>query len=361
LRFQFGVDGDPVLLGVDDSGVPEQHPSVLSRVAGGLWAPVPWMLEATIVLELVLGKSLDAAIVGAVLAFNAGLGVVQQQRAAAALELLRRRLEVNARVRRDGTWQQIPAAELVGGDLVHVRVGDLAPADLRISSGDVLVDQSTLTGESVPVERGREDTVFAGSTIARGEATALVTATGTRTYCGRIAELVEHAQAGDHLAGVVLRMVRVFIVADLLLAIAGTIFLAVGGATAEDVVSFAVVLLLASVPVALTAAFALAGALGARHLAGQGILTARLASVADAAEMDVLCVDKTGTITCNQLAVTAGPGVSETDVLRLAAGASDEATQDPIDLAILRAATERGIAPESRIGFVRWPTWRSPS
>ncbi|MHA7650815.1 plasma-membrane proton-efflux P-type ATPase [Mycobacterium sp. ML4] len=335
--------------------VPEQRPSVLARIAAGLWAPVPWMLEATIALELVLGKWLDAAIVGVVLVFNAGLGFVQQQRAAAALELLRHRLAINARVCRDGAWQQVPAAELVDGDMVHVRVGDLAPADLRVGSGDVLVDQSTLTGESVPLDRGRDDTVFAGSIIARGEATGTVTATGVRTYFGRTAELVGGAEAADHLAVVVLRMVRVFIVIDVLLAIAGTFYLATAGATAEDIVSFAVVLLLASVPVALPAAFALAGALGARHLAGRGILTARLASVADGAEMDLLCVDKTGTITYNRLAVaavSAQSGVSEADVLRLAAGASDEATQDPIDLAILRAATERGLHHHARIGFV---------
>lgn len=335
--------------------VPEQRPNVLARLAGGLWAPVPWMLEATIVLELVLGKWADAAIVGVVLMFNAGLGFVQQQRAAAALALLRHRLTVNTRVCRDGTWRQVPAAELVDGDLVHVRVGDLAPADLRIASGDVLVDQSSLTGESVPVERGRGDSVFAGSVIARGEVTATVTATGPRTFFGRTAQLVSSAAAADHLAAVVLRMVRVFIIIDVALAIAGTLYLAAGGATVEDIAPFAVVLLLASVPVALPAAFALAGALGARHLAGRGILTARLASVADAAEMDVLCVDKTGTITGNQLAVaavSACPGASEAEVLHLAAGACDAATQDPIDVAILRAAAERGIVPDTRIGFV---------
>jgi len=269
--------------------------------------------------------------------------------------LLRHRLTVNARVCRDGAWQQVPAAELVDGDVVHVRVGDLAPADLRVDSGDVLVDQSTLTGESVPVDRGRNDTVFAGSIIARGEVTGTVTATGTRTYFGRTAELVRDAAAGNDMAAVVLRMVRVFIAVDVLLAIAGTIYLAASGASGEDIVSFTIVLLLASVPVALPAAFALAGALGARHLARQGVLSARLASVADAAEMDLLCVDKTGTITSNRLAVAAvSPqrGASEHDVLRMAAGASDEATQDPIDSAILRAAGERGIKHDARIGFV---------
>ena len=336
------------------NSVPEERPSLTARLADSLWAPVPWMLEATIVLELALGKWVDAMIVAAVLTFNAALGFLQQGRARAALELLRHRLAINARTRRDGAWQLVPAVELVDGDLVHIRVGDLAPADLQIDTGNVSVDQSSLTGESVAVDRGSGETVYAASTIARGEATGKVTATGTRTYFGRTAELVRTAGSTDHLGGVVLRMVRVFIVIDLLLAIAATTYLVLRGAAAVDIASFAVVLLLASVPVALPAAFALAGALGAQHLAGRGILTARLASVTGAAEMDVLCVDKTGTITCNQLAVaaiTTRPGISEADVLRLAAGASDEATQDPIDLAILRAAADRGVHVDHRTGF----------
>ena len=286
--------------------------------------------------------------------FNAALGFLQQGRARAALELLRHRLAVNARTRRDGAWQLVPAVELVDGDVVHIRVGDLAPADLQVDTGNVLVDQSSLTGESVAVDRGSGETVYAASTIARGEATGEVTATGTRTYFGRTAELVRTAGSTDHLGGLVLRMVRVFIAIDLLLAVAATTYLVLRGAAAVDIASFAVVLLLASVPVALPAAFALAGALGAQHLAGHGILTARLASVPGAAEMDVLCVDKTGTITQNLLAVaaiTARPGTSEADVLRLAAGASDEATQDPIDLAILRAAADRGVHADHRAGF----------
>ncbi|AFM16447.1 plasma-membrane proton-efflux P-type ATPase [Mycolicibacterium chubuense NBB4] len=335
--------------------VPEQGRHPVSEVIKSLWAPVPWMLEATIVLEAVLGRWLDAAIVGVVLVFNAGLGYVQQRRAASALALLRRRLEVNARVCRDGAWQSVPAAQLVDGDLVHVRVGDLAPADLLVHSGDVLVDQASLTGESVPVERGCGAAIYASSVIARGEATASVTATGPRTFYGRTAELVRSAESADHLAAVVLRIVRVFIAIDVALAIAGTVFLAIGGASAGEIASFAVVLLLASVPVALPAAFALAGALGARHLAGRGILTARLAGVADAAEMDVLCVDKTGTITRNQLvveAVTARAGAGRGDVLAMAAVASDRATQDPIDLAILDASADRALPEHHRIAFV---------
>ncbi|MGW4395934.1 P-type ATPase [Amycolatopsis nivea] len=157
---------------------------------------------------------------------------------------------MTARACRDGVWRQVPAAELVYGDLVHVRVGDLAPADLLVGSGTVLVDQSSLTGESVPVDRGAGETRHAGATIARGEATGLVTATGARTYFGRTAELVRTAGAADHLGRVVLRMVRVFIAVDLLLAVAATAYLAVTGAAVAEVVSFGVVLLLASVPVA---------------------------------------------------------------------------------------------------------------
>ena len=335
--------------------VPEQGPMVLARLVGGLWAPVPWMLEATIMLEALLGKWLDAGVVAAVLALNAALGFVQQGRAQAALALLRQRLSITARVFRDQSWRLVPAAELVPADVVHIRVGDFVPADLRLGEGSVLVDQSTLTGESLPVERARGDTLYSGSTVARGEATGTVTATGARTYFGRTAELVRTSRTSDHLAAVVLRMVRVFIALDVLLAVAGTAYLLLTGASGQDVASYAVVLLLASVPVALPAAFALAGAVGAQHLASQGILTARLPAVQEAGAMDVLCVDKTGTITQNRLVVAetvaSGP-LGEGAVLRWAATASDEATQDPIDLAILRAAPAVPATQFQRVGFV---------
>ena len=191
-----------LLAEVGPNTVPEQRPSVLARLVGALWAPVPWMLEATIVLELALGKWMDAAIVAAVLALNAALGFLQQGRAAAALALLRSRLAVNARALRDGSWQLMPAAELVPGDVVHIRVGDFVPADLAVAEGDVLVDQSALTGESIPVESGPGAKVYSGSSVARGEATGTVTTTGARTYFGRTAELVRTSRPSDHLAGV---------------------------------------------------------------------------------------------------------------------------------------------------------------
>ncbi len=329
--------------------------SLAARLAGKLWAPVLWMLEATIALELALGKWLDAGIVAAVLVLNAALGLVQEGRAQAALAVLRRRLAVNARVCRDGAWGLRPAAELVPGDMAHVRAGDLVPADLRLCDGAVLVDQSVLTGESVPVERAAGEAIYSGSTVARGEATGEVTATGAGTYFGRTAELVGTSRATDHLAAVVLRMVRVFIAIDLVLAAAGAGYLSAIGSSSRVVLSYTVVLLLASVPVALPAALALAATLGAQHLARLGILTTRLSAVQDAAGMDVLCVDKTGTLTENRLKVAeivARPPATDTDLLRWAAGACDEATQDPIDLAILRAATDHGLPAARRAGVV---------
>ncbi len=327
------------------------RPHPLAAFALKFWAPVPWMLEATAVLELALGKWLEAMIVGIILVLNALIGFVQEGRAQAAIELLRARLAVSARVLRNGTWTTIPARELVPGDVIHVRMGDLVPADLALADGHLLIDQSVLTGESVAVELEPPATAFSGATVVRGEATGEVSATGSRTSFGRTAELVSGAHAQVHLEGVVFRVVKAFILLDFVLALIGSTYLAANSASAQDVVSFAVVLLLASVPVALPAAFTLAGALGSRHLASAGVLTARLSAIQEAAAMDVLCIDKTGTVTQNRLEVAATAAVSTTstaELLRLAAEASEPSAQDPIDLAILRAANAEPNTPPLR-------------
>ena len=327
------------------NAIPARRQPWWRRLAGKFWAPVPWMLEVTAVLELALGKWADAALVAAVLVLNAAIGFVQEGRARSALELLRSRLEVDARVLRDGRWVLLPATGIVPGDVVHVRVGDFVPADLDILEGDVLADQSGLTGESIPVERSTGSMLYSGTVIVRGEVTGRVTATGVRTYFGRTAELVGASAPEEHLGALVLRMVRAFIALDLVLAASGTGYLIVTGSDLQDIVSFAVVLLLASIPVALPAAFSLAGALGARRLAEVGVLTTRLPVLQDAASMEVLCVDKTGTLTRNRLSVERVvplAAASADDVLALAAAASDAATQDPIDLAILEQSPPRG-------------------
>ena len=323
---------------------PEPHPSPVRLLLGKLWAPVPWMLEATIALELALGKTLEAGVVAVLLLFNALVSWVQENRAQEALSLLRKRLNVVARVLRDGTWQRLPAQEVVPGDVVHLRVGDVSPADVTLEEGLLEVDQSALTGESLPVEAGSGHAVYAGSTVTRGEATGTVTATAGDTFFGHTAELVRTARTASHLEAVVTRIVRALVALDLALAVVVVGIGLLGHGALTDMLSFGVVLLLASVPVALPATFALAGALGAHDLAERGVLTTRLSAIEEAAGMDVACTDKTGTITLNQLALSemaAYPPHTESTLLALASLASDAATQDPIDLAILAGAAGR--------------------
>ena len=181
--------------------VPEDKRHPLRALLLKFWAPVPWMLEAAVVLELALGKAGEAAVIAALLVLNAVLAFAQESRADRALALLRGRLSVRARVRRDGRWQVISAQELVPGDAIHLRLGDIVPADVRIASGQMLLDQSALTGESLPVEAAARASAYAGSTVRRGEATGEVTATGARTYFGRTAELVRTAKTVTHQIG----------------------------------------------------------------------------------------------------------------------------------------------------------------
>lgn len=326
------------------NAVTEERRRPLRDFLGKLWAPVPWMLETVIALQLTLGKTEEAAIITVLLIVNALLSFLQESRANVALELLKSQLEIKARVRRDDRWQLVPAQALVPGDLIHLRMGDLAPADIHLADGQVQLDQAALTGESLPVEAGPGSSVFAGSVVKRGEATGEVTATGTRTYFGKTADLVRSARTVSHLGNTIFTIVRYLVALDILLVIALLAYSLVAGLPLADVVPFALILLVASVPVALPATFTVATAFGTRELAAKGVLVTKLSAIEEAAAMSVLASDKTGTITENRLTLTelspCAPHAEE-DLLRLAALACDDATQDPIDLAILEAARNR--------------------
>ena len=321
--------------------LPDVRPGALRDLAARFWGPVPWMLEFGIGLELAVHHVAQAVAFTALLMINGVLAFVQQWRAAAALAALRHRLTMLARVRRDGQWGRLPVRELVPDDVVHIRLGDLVPADLRVLAGNVLIDQSAVTGESVPAEVGAGDTVFAGTLVRRGVATAQVVATGAHTAFGRAAALVDEAQSRARLDRLIVRLAGYLVAVDAVLAWVVAVYAWHVGLPLTPVLEYILILLIASVPVALPATFTLATALGARMLAARGVLVSRLAAVEDAAAMTVLCVDKTGTITRNALAVAAVeaiPPATASDVIHWAELCSDEASQDPLDLAILLAA-----------------------
>ena len=310
------------------------------------WGVSAWMLELIMLLSAVLGKYSDLVVVGALLVVNAGLGFFQERRAAGVVAALRKRLQVNARVRRESSWQVIPARELVPGDIVRVRPGDIVPADVKLLAGALTVDQSALTGESADAEKAAGDVLSAGSIVRRGEGNGVVLLTGAKTYFGRTTELVQEARPKLHIEAVVARVVRwLFVIVGALLAVV-VVLSVIRGVSLLEMVPLLLVLLMSAVPVALPVMFTVSMAVGSKELARRGVLVTRLSAAEDAATMDVLCVDKTGTITMNQLVVTGViplNGATEHEVLFAGALASQEANQDPIDRAFLAAASERRV------------------
>ena len=327
--------------------MPDMSAHPFQNALAKFWAPVPWLLEASIVLELVLHKYTEAAIIAGLLLFNAALAYFQESHAQATLTALRSRLALNASVRRDEKWKTVPAAELVRGDLVKLSVGSVVAADVHLVGGSVLLDQSMLTGESLPIEAGAGVDTYAGALVRRGEATAEVTATGLQTKFGKTAELVRTAHVESSQEKAVLRIVRNLAIFN------GIIILLIGAYAYahampwSEITPLLLTSVLAAIPVALPATFTLAAALGARALAKKGVLPTRLSAVDEAASIDVLCSDKTGTLTANQLSVTSVrpmPGFDETHVLGLAALASSDGGQDSVDAAIRSSSSKKPVS-----------------
>jgi len=340
------------------NAVAEEPERSFRKALNHFWAPVPWMLEATIVLQLVVGERLEALMITTLLFLNAGLGAFQESRANSALALLKQRLSPVVRVRRDASWQNRPAADLVPGDVVQLSLGGIVPADLRIITGLVLLDQSMLTGESIPVEVGASKTAFAGAMVRRGEATGEVVATGTHTYFGRTAELVRIAHVESSEQHAVMAVVRVLTVVNFAIVVGIVAYAHNVGMNARQILPLVLTALLSAVPVALPATFTLAAALGARTLAMKGVLLTRLSALHEAAMIDVLCADKTGTLTRNDLTVRAVRSVDlayqDDDVLALAASASSPEAQDPVDAAIRALARDSQRSKESNLRVTRF-------
>jgi H+-transporting ATPase len=347
------------------NAVPDVTPAFWRRVLAKFSAPIPWLLEIAIVLQFTLHEYAESAVIALLLVFNAALGLVQEGRAQATLAALKSRLALLASVRRDGRWQSLSASDLVPGDLIKLTLGGIVPADVRLIEGNVLLDQSMLTGESLPVEAGPGASTYAGALVRRGEALAEVTATGARTKFGRTAQLVSVARAVSSQQQAVLRVVR-----NLAMFSAALIAVQVIYATATDMpplqlIPLALTAVLAAIPVALPATFTLASAIAARRLAARGVLPTRLSAIDEAGTMDVLCSDKTGTLTQNALTVTgvhALPGYDERRVLILAALASADGGLDPVDAAVRTAALAATASPlPQRLSFLPFDPARKTS
>ena len=302
------------------------------------WGPIPWMIEIAAVFSAIINHWEDFWIILVLLLLNAAVSFWQEYKADNAIELLKQKLALNARVLRDKIWKQIQARELVPGDIIKVRLGEIVPADIKLISGDYLqIDESALTGESLPVEKKTGDVAFSGSVIKQGEMKGLVTSTGMNTYFGRTTKLVEEAKTQSHFQKAVMKIGNYLIVFALALVF---LIILIGFFRHEgfmEIIQFSLVLMVAAIPAALPAVLSVTMAIGATALAKKEAIVSKLASIEELAGMDILCSDKTGTITKNELSVADVVPFGEFTtnlVLLFASLASEADNQDAIDNAI---------------------------
>ncbi len=318
----------------------EKKVSFILLLLGYFWGPIPWMIEVAAILSAVVQHWPDFFIILALLLFNAGVGFWQEYTAGNAVEALKKELAQKARVLRDGAWQVIDAAGLVPGDIVRIRLGDVVPADARLVDGDYLsVDQSALTGESLPVIKNNGEEVFSGTVVKQGEVLAEVTATGSTTRFGKTAGLVEQAKTVSHFQKAVLTIGNYLIYVSLVLVAILVLVQLHRHEPWLDLIQFALILTVASIPVAMPAVLSMTMAVGAMLLSKKKAIVTRLESIEEMASMDILCSDKTGTLTQNKLTlgdVIPFKAADAQEVLLMASLASREENRDAIDEAVLK-------------------------
>jgi H+-transporting ATPase len=333
--------------------IAEEHANPLLKLLGYFWGPIAWMIEIAVILSGVLQHWSDFAIILILLVSNAAVGFLEERSAGKAIDALKAQLAVTARARRDGKWTTPAARELVPGDVIRMRLGDIVPADARLLEGDpIAVDESALTGESLPATRGPGDAVFSGSIIRQGEVGALVYATGAHTYFGKTAELVQTASSVSHFQRAVLQIGKFLILLALGLVIVIAIVSTLRGEAILTTLQFVLVLTVASIPVAMPTVLSVTMAVGARLLAKKNAIVSRLVAIEELAGVDVLCSDKTGTLTENKLTLGdpfAVDTVTAEQVILAGALASRSDDNDTIDLAVLGGLG--GLPDESLRGY----------
>lgn len=342
-----GLDSQEAKNRLDEYGpneIIEKRTNPLIKFLKNFWSPIPWMIEIAAIISAIIQRWEDFFIILSLLLLNAVVSFWQEHKADNAIEMLKKKLALNARVFRDRSWKQLKASELIPGDVIRVRLGDVVPADVKLFSGEFLnVDESALTGESLPAEKSSGDVAFSGSVVRQGEMNGLVAATGMNTYFGRTAKLVEEAGTRSHFQKAVIKIGNYLIVFALILVV---LILGIGILRHEgfmEMFQFALVLMVAAIPAALPAVLSVTMAVGASALARKEAIVSKLASIEEMAGMDILCSDKTGTITKNELTVADVASFGEfTDdqVLLYASLASNPDDEDVIDNAILAKSKE---------------------
>ncbi len=337
-----GISSQEAKTRLDEFGyneITEKKINPVRKLLGYFWGPIPWMIEVAAAISIIISHFEDFWIIFTLLMLNGTVAFFQERKADNAISLLKQKLAIRARVLRDGKWTWVPSRDLVPGDVIRVRLGDIVPADIKLFDGEyLLVDESALTGESLPVEKHLSDIAYSGSIIHKGEMTALVVSTGMNTYFGKTAKLVEEAKTKSHFQRAVIK------IGDYLIALAigliAIIFLVAmfRGESLLETLQFALVLMIASIPAALPAVLSVTMAVGATVLAKKQALVSKLAAIEEMAGVDILCADKTGTLTKNELKVAeiiTFDNFSESNVLLYATLGSREEDKDPIDNAII--------------------------
>ena len=324
--------------------IPEKKVNPLRKFLSYFWGPIPWMIETAAGLSVAIQHWEDFAIIFTLLVVNAVVGFWQEHKADNAIALLKKRLAPTARVLRDGKWREIPAKNLVPGDVIRVRLGDTVPADVKLMNGEyLLLDESALTGESLPVEKHISDIAYSGSIVRQGEMNASVVGTGITTFFGKTAKLVEEAKAGSHFQKAVIRIGNYLIALAVIMVSIMFVITLFRAVNPLEILQFALVLIVAAIPVAMPAVLTVTMAIGAVALAKKEAIVSKLVAIEEMAGVDVLCSDKTGTITKNELTVVTAQTFRKftfDDILLFGTLASREENKDPIDDAVIAKAKD---------------------
>nr|MDO8113682.1 plasma-membrane proton-efflux P-type ATPase [Candidatus Sigynarchaeota archaeon] len=342
------VEARARIYGLNEVPETREHPllSLLKKFAG----LAAFTIEACIIIAVILGKVVEATVMAFLLVLNAIIGAGQEAKAGKAVALLKQKMSILAKVFRDGKWSIVQARELVPGDRVKLMLGDVVPADIQVNEGMLTVDQSALTGESLPVEKNPGETLYAGSHITRGDSIGTVQATGAKTFYGKTAQLIQVGKTRLIIEQITTTITKFLLTLDAAFIVIIAIVFAALGKNLTDVIPLLLALVIASVPVALPAMSAVTLSLGALDMAHEGVIVRSLNAVEAAAMMDIACLDKTGTITENRLTImeviSLDPKYTKEEVLAFAVAASERVTSDPIDMAVVQYASTAGDLPK---------------